>query len=100
MGSKDGQNSDSKKVECLTIKQDIPNNASAVSASRGPSISVTSTLETEGDRRAEFEEAPDIVSICSSDSFIIETHKVITLEDEPTDPGSELEVMSRHMQLE
>ena len=48
MGSKDGQNSDSKKEECLTIKQDTPNNASAGSASSGPSIPVASTSETEG----------------------------------------------------
>ncbi|XXG82964.1 hypothetical protein AAC387_Pa10g0835 [Persea americana] len=118
MGSEDGQNSDSKK-ECLTIKQD--NNASAISAFNGPSIPMTSTSETEGDqqntppedvlvitisgtclgsngdRHAKFEEAPDIEPISSSDSFIREMHKVITLEDEPTDSGSETEVMSCHV---
>ena len=50
-----------------------------------------------GGHRAEFEEAPNIVPISSSDLFSTETHEVITLEDEPTDPGSEPDVTSCHM---
>ena len=46
VGSKDGQNSGSKKEERLTIKHDIPNNAPVVSSS----TSVISTSKTEGDR--------------------------------------------------
>ena len=37
------------------------------------------------------------MSISSLDLFITETHEVITLEDEPTDPEREPEVMSCHM---
>ena len=44
-----------------------------------------------------FKEAPDIVPINSSNKFIIETHEVIALEDEPTDPGSEPDVTSCHV---
>ena len=50
-----------------------------------------------GDRPAEFEEAPDIVTVSSSDSFITETHEVITLEDEPKDPVSKPGVTSCHV---
>ncbi|XXG41771.1 hypothetical protein AAC387_Pa01g2169 [Persea americana] len=59
-------------------------------------ISDTS-LGSIGDHRVEFEEAPNIVPVSSSDSFIIETHEVITLEDEPTDTGSEPEIRSCHV---
>ncbi|XXG69249.1 hypothetical protein AAC387_Pa06g2170 [Persea americana] len=118
---KDGQDDNSKKEECLTIKQDILHKVLVVSISSGPSTPAISTSKTkddrqntlpedvlviiisdtssgsDGDHRAEFEEAPDIVPISSSDSFIIETHEVITLEDESTNPGSEPEVTSCHM---
>ena len=35
---------------------------------------------------------PTLFSISSSDSFVTEAHKVITLEDEPTDPGNKPKV--------
>ena len=63
-----------------------------------PVITINDTSSgSNGDCHAEFEEAHDIVTVSSSDSFIVETHEVITLEDEPTNPGSELEVISCHV---
>ena len=53
--------------------------------------------ESYRDHYIEFEGALDIVPISSSDSFITETHEVITLEDELTYPGSEPEVISCHV---
>ncbi|XXG88465.1 hypothetical protein AAC387_Pa12g0671 [Persea americana] len=118
IGLGDGQDGGSQKEECIITKQDIPNNAPAVPASSGPSTPMISTSETknnqqntppedvlvitisdmssgsDGDHHVEFEEAPDILPISSSYSFITETYEVITLEDEPTDPGSEPEVTS------
>ena len=113
VGLKDSQDGSSK--------QDIPNKVLVVSTFSGPStlvISISGTKDdrqntspkdvlvitisgtssgSDGDHCSEFEEAPDIVPISSSDSFITETHKVITLEDEPTDLGSEPEVTSCHV---
>eukprot|EP00268_Persea_americana_P011078 TRINITY_DN14606_c0_g2_i1.p2 TRINITY_DN14606_c0_g2~~TRINITY_DN14606_c0_g2_i1.p2 ORF type:complete len:284 (+),score=65.01 TRINITY_DN14606_c0_g2_i1:3752-4603(+) len=120
VGLKDGQDGSSKKEECLTIKQDIPHKVPVASASNGLSTPAISPSETkddrqntlsedvpvilisdtssvlDGDHHAEFEQAPDIVPISSSDPFITETHEVITLEDEPIDSGSEPKVMSCH----
>ena len=93
----------------MTTKQDIPNKVPIVFTSGGPSTPGISTSRTKDDRQntlledvpvitisdtssgsdgehsVEFEDAPDIVPISSSDSFITETHEVITLEDETID---------------
>lgn len=50
-----------------------------------------------GEHRVEFEEALDVVLVNSSDSFITGTPEVVTLEDEPTYPGSEPELTSCHV---
>ena len=116
VGLKDSQGGSSKKEDCIIIKQDIPNKMPT-----GPSTLVISTsgikddrqntpledvlvitindtsLRSDRERRLEFEEAHDIVTFSSSDSFITETHRVITLEVEPTDLGSEPEVTLCHV---
>ena len=90
-------------------------------ASTSPTTPIVSTLETkgnqqntppkdvlvitisdtssgsDGDPRPEYEEAPDVVPINSLDSFNTEAHEVITMKDEPMDPGSELEVTSHNV---
>lgn len=55
------------------------------------------SLRSSGDHRAEFEDAPDVVSVRSSDSTITGTPKVIALEDESTDLESEPEVTPCHV---
>ena len=116
---KDSQ--DGRSKEYIITKQDIPNKVLVISTSSGLSTLVISTSGTKDDRQnvqpkdvpvitisdtssgsdgdhlTEFEEALDIVLISSSNTFITETHKVITLEDEPIDLGSEPEVTSCHV---
>ena len=59
-------------------------------------ISDTS-LGSNGHHCVEFEDAPDAVPVSSSNSVIIGTPEVITLEDELADPESELKVTSSHV---
>ncbi|XXG46711.1 hypothetical protein AAC387_Pa02g1486 [Persea americana] len=101
---KDCQGGSSKKEDCVITKQDVLNKMPIIFASNSLSTLITPTSEIKDDRqntpakdvlvitisdmssrsdedcRAEFEKAPDIVTISSSDSFITETPEVITLE--------------------
>ncbi|XXG69294.1 hypothetical protein AAC387_Pa06g2201 [Persea americana] len=121
VGLKDCQGDSSKKKHYVITKQDVPNEMPSISVASDPSTKMTSTSEitddqqntppedvlgiiisdtssgSNEDRRVEFKKAPDVVTFSSSDSFIIETHEVITLEAEPTNPRSEPKVTSCHV---
>ncbi|XXG86212.1 hypothetical protein AAC387_Pa11g1147 [Persea americana] len=110
VGLKDDQGGSSRKKDCEITKQDVPNKMLIIYVFSGLSTLMTPTSEIKDDRQntppedvlviiisdmssgsdedccAEFKEAPEVLIICSSESFIKETHKVITLEAEPTDP--------------
>ena len=102
---KDSQGGSSKKEDCIITNQDIPNKMLTVFSTLVIStwgikddqqntlledviaITISDTSSgSDGDRHAEFNEAPDIVAVSSSNSFIIEIHKIITLGVGPTNP--------------